>query len=114
MGATPAILPIDPYTGQDFFVPSFKVIIRDQELGPQVISDVMSVTYNESLSDIDSVDMVVNNWTPERLNGNAGAASGSFKYSDGGVFDPWQDIEVWIGYYRNGGDERRRMLLGEI
>jgi phage protein D len=109
-----AILPIDPYTGQDFYVPSFKVIIRDQELGPQVISDVMSVTYNETLAEIDSCDMAVNNWTPERSSGNASPASGSFKYSDGGAFDPWQDIEVWMGYYRNGQDERRRMLVGEI
>src|SRR2546423_5174434 len=39
-------------------------------------------TLFRSLAEIDSCDMVVNNWTPERSGGNAGAASGSFKYSE--------------------------------
>jgi uncharacterized protein len=106
--ASGAVLLVDPYVDQDFYVPSFKVLVQDQELR-QVVNDVISVSYTDSISEIDSFEMTVNNW-----DSGTGPGPGRFKYSDGDTFLPWQDVELWMGYYRKGKDERRRMLVGEI
>jgi phage protein D len=105
---TAAEIPFEVYKGQDFYVPAFRVLVRDQELNLPAY-DVISVTYTEPENDIDSFDLTVSNWDP----GPSGA-QGRFKYSDGDMFTPWQDVELYMGYYRNGSDEMRRMLLGEI
>lgn len=105
--------PINIYEGQDFYVPSFKILIKDQDL--HVENDILSVSYTDSLTEVDSFQMTVNNWDPGWASPQDGISSqGSFKYSDADTFNPWQDIEVWMGYYRNGSDERRLMLTGEI
>ena len=103
-----ATVPFEVYKGQDFYVPAFRIVIRDKELELPV-HDVISVTYTETESDVDSFDLTVSNWDP-----GLSGAQGKFKYSDGDQFTPWQDVEVFMGYYRNGKDEMRRMLLGEI
>jgi uncharacterized protein len=103
------VMPLEVYPGQDFYVPSFKVLIRGQAQ-PQIVDDVISVSYTDSLREIDSFDLTINNWDP----GASAGARGAFKYSDAHTFDPFQDVELFLGYYHGGNDERRRMLLGEI
>lgn len=98
-------LPVNIYEGQDFYVPAFLIKVNDKELPGNVVNDVMNVSYTDSLTQIDSFDMTINNWDPD---------SRKFKYSDSNIFNPWKDVEVWMGYYNNGQDERRRMLIGEI
>jgi phage protein D len=39
---------------------------------------------------------------------------GTFRYHNTHVLDPWQDIEVWMGYYRRGQDKLQQMMTGEI
>jgi phage protein D len=95
--------PVDIYKDQDFYVPSYKILVGTQEL--RAVSDVMNVTYTDSLTSIDSFDITVSNWDAESL---------SFKYSDGATFLPWSEAELWMGYLKNGQDQRRRMLIGEI
>jgi phage protein D len=102
-------LPQDIYPNQDFYVPGFRIIVKGKELRA-VETDVVSLTYTDSKNEIDSAELTVNNWDP---NGN-GAGRGWWKYSDAGTFDPWQDIEIYMGYYHNGHDELRRMMVGEI
>ena len=75
---------------------------------PALITHVDGVTYTDSEADMDSFDLTVNNWDPD---GN-GPGRGWFKYSDSDVFDPWQDVELSMGYYRNGNDELQSMLVG--
>src|SRR5271166_6047343 len=99
----PAFSPVDIYRNQDFYVPSFKILVGNREL--LAVSDVMSVNYSDSLTSIDSYDLTVSNWDAEGLR---------FKYSDGDTFLPWTETELWMGYQRDGKDERRRMLIGEI
>lgn len=99
----------DIYVGQDFYAPAFRVRVRGKEL-LQAENDVLSVVYNDSENEMDSFDLTVNNWDPD---GN-GPGMGWFKYSDSDVFDPWQDVELSMGYYRGGNDELRSMLVGEI
>jgi phage protein D len=108
--ATTTVLPVNIYEGQDFYVPAFLIKVQNQALSRDVLNDVMSVTYSDSLANVDSFDMIVNNWDAEARVFDQAA----FKYSDKDTFNPWKDVEVWMGYYRNGKDERRRMLTGEI
>lgn len=99
----------DIYVGQDFYVPAFRVRIRGQEL-LQAEYDVLNVTYTDSDNEMDSFDLTVNNWDPD---GN-GPGKGWFKYSDGHLFDPWQEVELSMGYYNGGNDQLQTMLVGEI
>lgn len=109
MGAA-ATLPVEIYRGQDFYVPAFIVKVQNKKVDPVVLNDILNVTYSDSLANIDSFDMTVNNW-------DAAAAKldqTAFKYSDKDTFNPWKDVEVQMGYYRNGKSELRTMLIGEI
>lgn len=101
----------DIYVGQDFYAPAFRVRIRGREL-LEAEYDVLNVTYTDTdqKNEMDSFDLTVNNWDPD----GKGPGLGWFKYSDRDTFDPWQDVELFLGYYRNGADELRRMLVGEI
>jgi phage protein D len=101
---TANLLPLDIYVGQDFYAPAFRLMVRGKQAQVQNY-DVLSVTYQDSLTDIDSFDMTVLNWDSEKR---------AFKYSDADTFDPGQEVELHLGYYRNGQDELRRMLIGEI
>lgn len=98
-----AVLPVEPFVGQDFYVPAYKIRLGGREL-PE-LNDITSVTYSDSLTAIDSFDLTISNWDPDRH---------TFKYSDGNTFRPWTRVEVGLGYYRHGRDERRTMLTGEI
>jgi uncharacterized protein len=96
----------------DFYVPAYRILLKGQTQ-PPLQRDVQSVTYHDSLTDVDSVDLVVNNWNPgDPVAGQA--MQGSFLYSNGNTFDPWQDIELWMGYYRSGADNLQKMMTGEI
>lgn len=107
--AEAAAIPIKIYEGQDFYVPAFLVRMKGRDLNEEMY-DVVSLTYSDSLDKIDSFEMTINNW-------DAGAAKfdqTAFKYSDSTLFNPWQDVEILMGYFRNGQDERKRMMFGEI
>jgi phage protein D len=96
----------------DFYVPAYRVFIKGVPQ-PHLEQDIFSVTFHDSLTDVDSVDLVVNNWDPgDPVPGQA--VQGQFRYHNTHVFDPWQDIEVWMGYYRQGQDNLQQMLVGEI
>lgn len=101
---TSDVLPLNVYAGQDFYVPAFRLMIRGQDADLQN-NDVISVTYEDSLDKIDSFNLTVMNWDPENR---------IFKYSDSHLFDPGQEVELFMGYYRNGNDELQSMLIGRI
>ena len=56
-----------------------------------MIRDILSVTYKDSVQEIDSFEITINNWD---------AATRAFKYSDQRLFDPGQSVELWMGYLR--------------
>jgi hypothetical protein len=100
-----AVLPTTPYVGQDFYVPAYRVLVQGRELLEET-HDITSVTYTESLNAIDSFDLTVNNaWEPDLRR---------FKYSDASTFMPWSQVQLSMGYFERGQDERRVMLTGEI
>ena len=93
--------------GEHFYVPYFKVKIEGRSLPDDVVRDVLQVGYTDNIEEIDSFELVVNNWD---------AQAGKFKYEPPveenyrGIFDPGQRLELWMGYVRN----LRLMLKGEI
>jgi uncharacterized protein len=108
----PGTPPVNLSSLDDFYVPAYRVLLKGQPQ-PDLAQDVLSVTFHDSLTDVDSVDLVVNNWDPgDPVPGQA--VQGQFRYSNSNVFDPWQDIEIWMGYYRQGQDNLQQMLVGEI
>jgi phage protein D len=92
---------------ETFYVPRFEVKIRDRDLPRDVVEDVVSVTYHDTVNDLDRFDIVINNWD---------ADAGKFKYEPpsetryDGMFDPGQKVELFMGYMTN----LRLMLTGEI
>jgi phage protein D len=107
----PNLVPQDVFTGQDFYVPAFAILIGGQR---QIVQDVISVSYTDSLTDVDSCELTVNNWDPDKATTGGKFPESPFKYSDADTFNPWQSLELWMGYIRNGIDERQKMLTGEI
>jgi uncharacterized protein len=111
-GLQPGTPPQDLQTLDDFYVPAYRIRLKGQDQ-PPLEQDIQSVTYRDSLTDVDSVDLVVNNWNPgDPTPGQA--VQGTFRYHNSHVFDPWQDIELWMGYYRKGADNLVKMMTGEI
>ncbi|MCH8988037.1 MAG: phage late control D family protein [Chloroflexi bacterium] len=95
--------PVAIYTKYDFYVPAFEVKIGGQTLGDDVVRDVLSVTYTDSLDAMDSFEMTINNWDAEARD---------FKYVDCDIFDPGKDVELYMGYLDRGG--MTLMLRGQI
>ncbi len=88
--------------GTDFYVPHFEVKVGGRALERQAIHDVLSVTYTDSLENIDTFSLVVNNWDEEKR---------STKYSEGTLFEPGQTVELRLGYRDRG---LQPVLTGEI
>jgi uncharacterized protein len=88
---------------QDFYVPAFEVKVGERPAKRDVIHDITQVTYKDSLTEVDSFDITINNWD---------SAKRQFKYVDQSLFDPGQKVELWMGYF--GKDNLRLMLKGEI
>jgi phage protein D len=115
----PGISPQNASSVDDFYVPAYRVSLKGkgQPINgkPQayIAPDIVSVTFHDSLTDVDSVDLVVNNWDPGKQVNNT-AVQGKFRYHNTNLFDPWQDIEVSMGYYRQGQDQLMPMLVGQI
>jgi phage protein D len=106
------------YEDNDFYVPYFKVKIDNKEIEKQIANDIISVSYKDNLTDIDSFELTINNWDTDRR---------AFKYIGGvqskskkgeqdlsNIFMPGKDIEVWMGYYYKETEKIQRMLFGEI
>jgi phage protein D len=46
----------------DFYVPRFEISASGRALEASVVRDVLQVTYNDAITEIDSFDITVNNW----------------------------------------------------
>jgi phage protein D len=94
--------------GTDFFIPHFEVKLVGKELDPIVVSDVMNVSYHDSLKDVDGFELTLANGSL----GYAVAGGEGFKYSDSHLFDPGKQIELRLGYL--GGHDLESMITGDI
>jgi phage protein D len=83
---------------QTFYVPRFEVRIANNPLPEGVIRDVMLVTYKDSIEEIDSFELKVNNWDALKMKLKYEPASDP-KYS--GIFDPGKKLELRLGYAKD-------------
>jgi phage protein D len=90
-------------TAGDFYVPAFELRLRGRPVAQDVVRDVMSVTYKDNVAEIDSFEVVINNWD---------AVNRTYKYSDDTLFDPGSEIELRMGY--RGRGDLELMISGEI
>jgi len=88
---------------KDYYVPRFQIKLGNRPLEREVIFDITQVTYKDSIEEIDSFELTINNWDAEKL---------AFKYSDQKLFDPGQRLELWMGYYNQ--NDWTKMITGEI
>lgn len=94
------------YKGRDLWVPAFEVKIRQKDLPAVSSHDILSVRYSDATDQIDNFELTVNNWD---------ASTRNFKYTgttDGkndkpNPFDPGQEIELWMGYWKPTDPETR-------
>jgi phage protein D len=110
----------DPQTGpfENFYVPRFVVKTAPagqaaQELPPEIINDVIQVTYRDNLEDIDSFDLLISNYEndfSQPLNGLRAKYEPPSRPEFDGIFDPGKRLELWMGY----GDKVILMLTGQI
>src|SRR5690348_14237709 len=100
MSANTDAIPI--FKGQDFYVPTFEVKLRGQPLKKSVVRDITQVSYRDSLQDVDSFEITINNWDAQKRD---------FKYIDTDLFDPGKELELWMGYF--GKEKLRLMIKGQ-
>jgi Bacteriophage probable baseplate hub protein len=103
--------PIPIYSQREtFYVPRFEVYVRGQKLKASVIDDILQVTYTDSINDIDSFQIEINNWDADRQKFKFAPPLKTPTVDYSGIFEPGSKIEVWMGYQ----DNMRRMLRGVI
>lgn len=95
----------DFFTGREFYVPAYEVVLGKKRLQENVVRDVIQVQYKDDIKEIDSFDITINNWDAEKR---------VFKYTDQNMFDPGNELQLWMGYYERGKDQLQKMITGEI
>jgi phage protein D len=101
-----------------FYVPRFELKVSNNNLPESVLSDVVELTYKDNVKEIDSFELVINNWEPNSrqfkyvgsetaadLQGN-GLVAQRYK-----LFEPCDKIaKLSIGY----GDQLQQMMVGHF
>src|ERR1700761_6716637 len=95
---------------ETFYVPQVQVYVRDRLLQDDIVDDILRVTYKDSINDIDSFEIEINNWDAERRTFKFAPPLKDATQDYSGLFDPGAKIEIWMGYVGN----MRRMLRGLI
>jgi phage protein D len=101
-----------------FYVPRFQVKIAGASLPRDVLYDVRSLVYEDSIDSIDSFQMEINNWDEVarefRYIGSETSAelqAGHPKYAQRTLFEPCgKEVELLLGY----GDQLVTMLRGHF
>lgn len=97
-----------------FYVPQFKILVKGSPLPGEVLHDVVEITYKDKLEEIDSCELVVNNWDAdhgcfkyigsEELDETTGKPTASAKANNPNaelwnLFDPCTEkVELHLGY----------------
>jgi uncharacterized protein len=84
---------------QTFYVPAFEIKMEGHGLPRDVLRDVMQVTYQDNIDQMDYVDLTINNWddTTRRFK-YVGVDDKDLKPGYRGLFNPGQKLEVRMGY----------------
>ncbi len=105
--------------GRSFYAPRFVIEVDGQELSPYGSRDVLDVTYQDSLTDLEYFEFTLNDWDPVR---NAPKYSSPYDESGSPVIDgagqvipplePGMTASLSLGYY--GPEEVVPKLTGTI
>ncbi len=99
-------------TQETFYVPSVQLKVRGRALGAEVIHDLIEVTYKDSVNEIDSFHIEINNWDADERKFKFAPPLKTSTQDFTGIFDPGTEIELWMGY--QNGSNMRRMMVGII
>ena len=113
-----------------FYVPQFKLVAnqkadpttRNGVIPEAVLHDIVEVTYKDKLEEIDSAELVVNNWDAtnncfkyigsETLNSDGFPVGGGANAQNWTMFDPCnRQIELFLGYAPN---RLQSMMIGNF
>lgn len=101
-----------------FRIPQFEVVIEGAGLPRDVLRDVIEITYKDSVAELDSFEMTVNNWDPSTLTfkytgseTQADLEQNSPRSQQYKLFEPCgKEVKVRFGYMGNV----RTMLTGSF
>lgn len=101
-------------TNEPLFVPRFRIRKGRNDLAAEIVHDVMSVTYNDTLGEeIDGFALTVNNWDAQRRRpkyfGYPTAPTGTAQ-TLAETFRPASEFQIWLGY----GDDLKLMTVGYV
>ncbi len=99
-------------TQETFYVPTVQLVVRGQPLGAEVIHDLIEVTYRDSVNEIDSFEIEINNWDADQRTFKFAPPLKTASQDFTGIFDPGTEIELWMGYQPQ--TNMRRMMVGTI
>lgn len=106
-----ALQPIPIYGQQEtFYVPQVVISVNNKDLPDNVINDILEVTYKDSVNDIDSFTIEINNWDADKRTFKFVPPLKDATVDYTGTFDPGASIELWMGYQNN----MRQMMRGQI
>jgi uncharacterized protein len=89
------------YRDRDLYVPAFDLKINGQSLPDNAAKDVIDVRYSDSMDQIDSFEITVNNWDTQQQDFKyTGSTKTQQLSSRNRLFDPGQEIELWMGYFK--------------
>ncbi len=101
------------YSQQEtFYVPTVELVVRGRPLGAEVIHDLIEVTYKDSVNEIDSFQIEINNWDADQHAFKFAPPLKTATEDFTGIFDPGTEIELWMGYQNQSN--MRRMMLGIV
>ena len=114
------------YLNRDLYIPAYEVKVSGKSLTADVIHDVIEVKYTDTTEKdkFDAFEITINNWDDQEQDFKyTGFRDGKSNPERDELFDPGQEIELWMGYYYPIGytkaelapsDRLRLMLRGFI
>jgi len=108
------------YQDQSFFAPQFLIKLKGQNLGNEIIRDVLQVSYKDDLENLDAFDLTLHDWNPVTLTTKYSSPydeNGQLRKVPGTDFDvpnfePGAEVELYMGYY--GAQEPALMMVGKV
>ena len=106
------------HTDRDFYAPRFVIRVDGRDVDPHTIRDVIDVTFEDSLDELEFFEFTLHDWDPVRA-----APKYSSPYDESGApqrsggvevpaFEPGMTAELQLGYY--GPEDPVTKLVGTV
>ena len=101
------------YRNRDLYVPAFEIKIDGESLPDYAGKDVIDVRYSDSMDQIDSFEITVNNWDVGRQDFKYTGSTRDTTTEPNRLFFPGNKIEIWMGYLNppRGEDTGLQLML---